>query len=55
MLVRAEHDGDLHIVLENANGKGNVHVVIEVPLNQHKDLPWSRIRTTVFGWTDTSA
>jgi hypothetical protein len=52
--VNAEHDGDIHIVLEDANGKGNVRVVIEVPLQHHKDLPWSHIRTTVFGWTDAA-
>lgn len=53
VLIRVEHDGDLHIVLEDADGKGNVHVVIEVPVKHHKDSPWSHIRKTVFGWTDT--
>jgi len=44
--VRAEPDGDLHIMLVDKDGKSNVNVVVEVPLG---DM-WCDIRKSVFGW-----
>ncbi len=47
--VRAEDDGDLHIVLENADNRPG-KVVVEVPLGE----PWCQVRALVFSWTDAS-
>lgn len=46
--IRAEEDGDLHILLEDADGKAEGLVVAEVPLAQ----PWCEIRKQVFSWLD---
>jgi hypothetical protein len=46
--VKAEPDGDLHILLVDEDGKSNVNVVVEVPLG---DM-WCNIRKLVFGWAD---
>jgi hypothetical protein len=44
----------LHIQLEDADGEGDVQMVVEVPVNHdNADSPWSDIRTTVFSWTKT--
>ncbi len=45
--VRIEDDGDLHIVLENANGQPG-GVVVELPLGPR----WCEMRKTVFSWTN---
>ena len=46
--VRAEPDGDLHIMLADKDGPGNLNVVVEVPLG---DM-WCDIRKKVFDWTE---
>jgi hypothetical protein len=47
VLAKAEEDGDIHLQLEDADGKGKVQVVVEVPVGQ----PWDEIRTEIFSWT----
>ena len=48
--IRAEEDGDLHIVLVDADGAKPGKVVVEIPL----EARWCQMRTTVFSWTDTT-
>jgi hypothetical protein len=54
VLVRAEEDGDLHIQLEDADGEGDVQMVVEVPVNHEDEAsPWDKIRKDAFDWTKT--
>jgi hypothetical protein len=46
-LVRIEDDGDLHIVIANADGRPG-GVVVELPLGPR----WCEMRKTVFSWTN---
>lgn len=46
--VRAEDDGDLHIVLADASGDKPGEVVVEIPLGER----WCVLRKLVFTWTD---
>lgn len=46
--VRTEDDGDLHIVLADADDDKPGEVVIEIPLGER----WCALRKTVFSWTD---
>jgi hypothetical protein len=51
VLVRAEPDGDLHVQLENADGEGDVQIVVEVPVNHEDEAsPWDQIRKDAFDW-----
>jgi hypothetical protein len=53
MLVKAEEDGDLHIQLGDPKGKDRMQVIVEVPVDHGRpDSAWSKIRKTVFGWSD---
>jgi hypothetical protein len=53
VLVKAEEDGDLHIQLRDPEGHGRLQVVVEIPVDRgHPDSAWSRMRETVFGWSD---
>ena len=45
--VRIEDDGDLHIVLNDADGRGG-GMVVELPLGPR----WCEMRKTVFSWTN---
>jgi hypothetical protein len=45
--VRIEDDGDLHIVMNNADGKAG-SIIIELPLGP----PWCEMRKMVFSWTN---
>jgi hypothetical protein len=53
VLVKAEEDGDLHLQLGDPEGNGRLQVVVEIPLDHgHSESAWSRMRETVFGWTN---
>jgi len=53
VLVKAEEDGDLHIQLGDPDGKSKMEVVVEVPVdNNDPNSAWSKIRKTVFGWSN---
>jgi len=45
--AKVEADGDIHISLQDANGKGVGTVSAEIPVGPK----WCEIRQTVFGWT----
>ena len=45
--VKAEADGDLHVQLVDADGSGDVEIVVEFPMGS----TWCAMRHTVFGWT----
>ena len=45
--VKVEDDGDLHIEVQNSDGRGD-RVVVEVPLGD----TWCEIRKAAFAWTD---
>jgi hypothetical protein len=52
-LVKAEEDGDLHIQLRDPTGGGRMQVVVEVLVDHgHPDSAWSKMRQTVFDWSD---
>jgi len=46
--VRAEDDGDLHLVLADATGEKPGEVVVEIPAGER----WCPLRRLVFSWTD---
>jgi hypothetical protein len=46
--VQAENDGDVHMVLVNANDRQPGKVIAEIPLG----AKWCALRTTVFSWTN---
>jgi len=46
--LRAEEDGDLHIVLADVSGDKPGTVVAEIPAKAE----WCELRKIVFGWTD---
>lgn len=46
--VRIEDDGDLHMVMADANDQKSGGVVVELPLGER----WCELRKTVFSWTD---
>lgn len=48
--VRAEEDGDVHVVLEDATAGKPGKVVVELPL----EARWCAMRTMVFSWTDAT-
>jgi hypothetical protein len=48
--IRAEEDGDLHLVLEDAAGQKRGRMVTEIPL----EAKWCPLRTQVLSWTDVS-
>jgi hypothetical protein len=53
VLVKAEEDGDLHIQVGDPRGRGRLQVVVEVPVDPgHPDSAWSKIRQTVFDWSN---
>ena len=45
--VRVEDDGDLHIVMNNADGRAG-EIVVELPLG----VTWCEMRKKVFSWTN---
>jgi hypothetical protein len=46
--VKAEDDGDLHMILANANDNRPGEVVVEIPLGAR----WCELRKKVFSWTN---
>jgi hypothetical protein len=48
--IRAEDDGDLHVVLEDASGDKPGMVVTEIPFGEK----WCAMRTAVFSWTSAT-
>jgi hypothetical protein len=48
--VRAEDDGDLHMILGDADGSNPLEAVVEIPLGAR----WCALRETVFSWTDAT-
>lgn len=46
--VQAENDGDVHMVLVNANDEQPGKVIAEIPLG----MRWCALRTTAFSWTN---
>lgn len=48
--VQAENDGDVHLVLVNANDNQPGKVIAEIPLG----AKWCALRTTVFSWTNAT-
>jgi hypothetical protein len=45
--VKVEADGDIHLALQDATGKGVGTVSAEIPVGPE----WCEIRQNVFGWT----
>lgn len=48
--IRAEEDGDLHMVLEDAASQKPGRIVTEIPL----EAKWCAIRTQLLSWTDVT-
>jgi hypothetical protein len=48
--IRAEEDGDLHMVLEDAAGQKPGRIVTEIPL----EAKWCPLRTQILSWTDVT-
>jgi len=42
-----EDDGDLHVVMENTDGRRG-RIVVELPVGR----PWCKLRAAVFTWTN---
>jgi hypothetical protein len=45
--IQVEDDGDLHVVMENTDGRRG-RIVVELPVGR----PWCKLRTAVFSWTN---
>jgi hypothetical protein len=45
--VQVEDDGDLHIVMENTDGRRG-RIVVELPVGRS----WRKLRAAVFSWTN---
>jgi hypothetical protein len=45
--VQVENDGDLHLVMENTDGRRG-RIVVELPVGR----PWCKLHTAVFAWTN---
>jgi hypothetical protein len=45
--VQVEDDGDLHVVMQNTDGRRG-RIVVELPVGR----PWCKLRAAVFAWTN---